>query len=191
MLWACAQSIEIISAPALSNAIALSKSKGPVAAATSNLPSLSLAAFACFLWFNISRIVTIPTSLLSLKTGSLSTLFSYAISSASSAEVDSSIVTTSEVIISLTNLSWPDLIIGLTSLRLIIPIISSPSTTGKPLIDISSITFWTSLTEESGLIVITSLIVISSAFLTFLTSSTSCSKVLFLWITPIPPSWAS
>ena len=77
MLWAWAQSIEMMSAPASSNAIALSKSKGPQAAATKYLPFLSSAALGCWSWFKISLMVRIPTkSPSSLTTGNLSTLFS-------------------------------------------------------------------------------------------------------------------
>ena len=75
-LWACATSTAIISAPALSKAMALSKSNGPVAAATMNLLSSSRAALGYFLRSKISLIVTIPTIRLFFTTGSLSTLFS-------------------------------------------------------------------------------------------------------------------
>ena len=109
---------------------------------------------------------------------------------ASSAVIGSSTVTTSDVIMSFTVLSTPFFNTGLISLLEMIPIISSLSTTGRPLINSSFIFAWTSAIVESGVIVITSRIVKSSADLTFLTSSTCFSWVIFLWITPTPPSCA-
>ena len=100
-------------------------------------------------------------------------------------------VTTSEVMISLTNFLESDFKNGLTSLLEIIPTIFSFSITGRPLTDSFSIMSWTVSMEDSGLIVTTSRTVMSSALLTFLTSSTCASWVMLRWITPTPPSWAS
>ena len=138
-----------MSAPAWSSAIALSKSNGPHAAATKKLPSLSLAAFGYCDLLRISLIVMIPTNLPSRTTGSLSTLLSYAIFNASSAETPSSTVTTSEVIISLIFVDISDFKNGLISLFEIIPSISSPSTTGNPLMSSSRIIVSASATVES------------------------------------------
>ncbi len=179
-LCAWATSTAMISAPALSSAMARSRSKGPVAAATINFPSLSLEALGYFLRSSISLMVTIPTILSSFTTGSLSTLFSYAMSRASLGVVDSFMVTTFSVITSSTLLLASEFIMGIMSLLLMIPITFLSFTTGRPFTPSSSMTWFASAIDASGVVVITSLIVRSPEVFTFLTSSTCSLTVIFL-----------
>ena len=64
------------------------------------------------------------------------------------------------------------------------------STTGIPPILNSLIISSTSCTRASFFTVMGSMIIPFSARFTFLISLACCSMVIFLWITPIPPSWA-
>ena len=99
-------------------------------------------------------------------------------------------VTTFSVITSSTLISASVVIMGIISLLLIIPMTCISFTTGRPFTPSSSIIRLASYIDAFGSVVITSLMVRSPEFFTFLTSSTCSLTVIFRCITPKPPSCA-
>ena len=192
-VWPWAVSITIASTPEFIKASALSIESfvTPIAAATLNLPYLSLFAIGFNLSFVISLKVINPTSLLALvTTGNFSILFCCRITSASSNDVPTpTVMRFSFVITSVIILLF--LFSNLISLFVTIPFKKPESSTiGIPPILFSFILFFASETVESKGKVIGSIIIPLSARLTLLTLSAWFLIDIFLWITPIPPSWA-
>ena len=188
----CAVSIIIASTETFTRAETLSRTSLviPTAAATLNLPYLSLDALGRSLFFMMSLKVISPTNLLSASTiGNFSILLSFNIFSASSnwsklAVINLFLVITEDIprLMSFSNLK---------SLLVAIPKrFESASIIGIPPILFSCIIVCASPTVADIVKVIGSRIIPLSERFTFLTSWACCLIVMFLWRTPIPPSWA-
>ena len=163
----------------------------PTAAATLNLPNLSLQLFGCCFTLMISLNVIKPTkkSFLSI-TGNFSILWFWRIFSAFTKSTSSFAVTRFSVVITSTIFLF-NFFSNLKSLFVTIPFnFLSLLITGIPPILFSAINLKASPTKASSLSVIGSNIIPLSDLLTFLTSLACLSIDMFLWITPIPPCCA-
>jgi len=190
--WPWAVSITITSHPALRSAsilISLSLAT-PTAAPTRSLPIWSLHALGYFRIFSISLMVIRPLRLKRPSTTkSFSILCLWRMAFDSSKVIFSLTVTRFSFVITFSTVS-SRFVSNRKSRFVIIPTSFFPFVTGIPDILYRAISSMASLIFCSGRIVMGSTIIPLSDFLTFSTSWACSSTPIFLWIMPIPPSWA-
>ena len=163
----------------------------PIAAPTLSLCSLSLQAFGKSFDFCISFTVIIPFKWnLELTTRTFSILFLCKSDCTVSLEAPSWTVTNLSFGVIIVETFGLTLFTNLKSLDVTIPTRFLPSTTGTPDILCLAVNSRTSFMEQSGEVTTGSEITPLSYFLTFTTSLAWSSTDKFLWMIPIPPSWA-